>query len=531
MLPKEPAVPARSPLAVWVEKGHAWVLSRTIKRIGAVAVACGVIVAAGLAGLPFLHQGSIVPSFRETELLVDWEAAPGTSRPEMTRLVDRVRQEVPTVTGVRNFGAHVGRAVMGDEIVGINSAELWVGVDPEVEYDATVAQVTELIDGYPGLTYDVRTYLDEVSSQALTGSSYPIVVRVYGPDLDVLREKAEEVRAALAGIRGIEKLETDSGVEEPYVEIEVDLDRADDFGIKPGDVRRAAATIVSGIGVGSLFEDQKVFDVVVWGTPESRQSVSSIQDVLVDTPSGGYVRLGDVADVRLSSTLMAIDRDAVSRRIDVGIDVSGRDLGGVAGDVEEALALVDFPTEYHAELLGEYADRQAAQRRLLLVGAVALIGIFLLFQAAFDSWRRAALALVTLPLSVVGGIWFLVAFDGGELSLGAIAGFVVVLGLAARNSVSQMGRFSGLERAEEGLSGAELALRGSGDRSLPVLLTAVAVALAFAPFLVFAELPGHEILAPMALVVIGGLITSLAVQLFVVPAFYARLTPGAVEEA
>ena len=162
---------------------------------------------------------------------------------------------------------------------------------------------------------------------------------------------------------------------------------------------------------------------------------------------------------------------------------------------------------------------------------VVLVGIFLLFQAAFDSWRRAALALLTLPLSVVGGIWFLIAFDGGELSLGAIAGFMVLFGLAARNSVAQMSRFGGLERDEEDLSGPDLALRGSGDRSLPVILTAVAVALAFSPFLVFAELPGHEILAPMALVVIGGQITSVVVQMLVVPAFYARWTRGAPEEA
>ena len=206
-------------------------------------------------------------------------------------------------------------------MVGINSGELWVSLDPAADYDATVAAIQEVIDGYPGLIRTVQTYQPERIGEALTGADQDIVVRVYGHDLAVLREQGGGGAAGHSEIDGIVDARADLQAEEPQVEIEVDLAAAERYGIKPGDVRRAAATLLSGLQVGNLFEEQKVFDVVVWGTPEIRHSLTDIRELLIDTPSGGQVRLADVAEVRIVPAPTIIKRDAVSRYIDVGAKV------------------------------------------------------------------------------------------------------------------------------------------------------------------------------------------------------------------
>ena len=198
-------------------------------------------------------------------------------------------------------------------------------------------------------------------------------------------------------IEGIVDLVVEPQVEKPYIEIEVDLAKAEKHGIKPGDVRRAASTLLTGIQAGSLFEEQKVFDVVVWGTPETRHSVTSVRELLIATPGGDHVRLQDVADVRVASALAAINREDISRRIDVNFGVRGRTRAAVARDIESALGRISFPRESHADLLGDYAQRQAVRWRILIAAIVALIGIFLLLQAAVGSWRLAGLILVIVP--------------------------------------------------------------------------------------------------------------------------------------
>jgi Cu/Ag efflux pump CusA len=260
---------------------------------------------------------------------------------------------------------------------------------------------------------------------------------------------------------------------------------------------------------------------MVWGTPETRSSVTSIRELLIDAPNGGHVRLEDVADISIQPTPNAIQREANSRRIDVSLNPSGRDLGAVVADVEDRLAAVDFPLEYHAELLGEYAERQAAQSRLLGFALAALIGIFLLLQAAFGSWRLASLLMVTLPMALVGGV-LAALLGGGVLSIGSLVGFVTVLGIAARNGIMLINHYQHLEREEGEPFGPELVLRGARERLSPILMTSLAAGLALLPLVVAGDRPGHEIEHPMAIVILGGLITSTLLNLLVVPSLYLR---------
>ena len=310
-------------------------------------VLAGVILLVGLLAVPFLGR-SFTPEFKDTDLLVRLSGPPGTSLTEMDRITARMSGEIRTVPGVLNVDGHAGRALLSDQVVGTEASELWVTIDPEVDYDATRASIDEVVRGYPGLNRDVVTYPSARIDQVLGGSNDPITVRIFGQDLGILRAKAEEVQQVLSGIDGIEDPRIAAQSEEPTLEIEVDLDAAEQYEIVPGDVRRQAAALLSGIQVGSLFDDQKVFDVVVWGTPEVRHDLSSVEDLAIDTPSGEQVRLGDVADVRIGSTPTIIRHVDVSRSIDVTASTSGRDLGAITDDVKAGLGQVEFPMEYHA---------------------------------------------------------------------------------------------------------------------------------------------------------------------------------------
>ena len=249
--------------------------------------------------------------------------------------------------------------------------------------------------------------------------------------------------------------------------------------------------------------------------------MTDIEDLLIDTPGGGHVRLGDVADVSVKPTPNVVERDNNSRRIDVGANVRGRDLGSVAREVERRVRAIEFPRGYDAQVLGQYQERQAAQTRLLVFSVGAAIGIFLLLQASFGSFRLATLSFLTLPMALVGGVlaaWM----GGGIIELGSLVGFLTVMGIAARNGILLINHFQHLERYEGETFGPALVLRGARERLSPILMTALATGLAVVPLVVAGKIPGHEIENPLAVVILGGLFTSTLLNLFVVPSLYLR---------
>jgi CzcA family heavy metal efflux pump len=509
-----------SPFARWLQNRYEAVLARIIRRPRPAFAAVGAVALIGIVIWPQLGQ-SLLPSFKERDFLMHWVTSPGTSHPEMYRITTEASKELRQIPGVRNFGAHIGRALVADEVVGINFTENWVSVDPKADYDKTLDAIQETVDGYPGIYRDVQTYLKERIREVLTGAGEAIVVRIFGPELDVLRSKAEEVKQALTGIDGLVELHTELQVDIPHVSIKVDLAKADRYGLKPGDVRRAAATIFSGIEVSDIHHGAKVYDVMVWATPETRQNVTSVREFLLDTPGGGQVRLGDVAEVTVAPTPNEIKRENLSRRIDVVANVKGRDLGSVVGDVERRLQQVQFPLEYHPEILGEFAERKAAEGRLMTLAIVAVVAILLLLQASFGNTRLALLSFLTLPSALVGGV--LAAFmSGGVISLGSLVGFFTVLGIAARNGIMMINHYQHLERYEGESFGPGLVLRGAKERLSPILMTALATGLALVPLWIAGDIPGHEIEHPLAVVILGGLVTSTLLNLFVTPSIYLR---------
>ena len=363
--------------------------------------------------------------------------------------------------------------------------------------------------------------MNERIDEVLSGSSQTFVVRIYGSDLKVIYQKAEEVKDALKDIPGIENLNIQLQSEVPQVQVIVDLAAAQKYGLKPGDVRRASATLLSGEEVGDIFRDGKAYDVNVWSVPSARASLTSLKQLPIDRPDGGQVPMGEVADVAIRPAQSVIYRENASRRIDVGAEVKSNDLGGVMRLVEERVNKIQYPLGYRAVILGEYAERQAATNRLFLFGLAAALGVFLILWESFRNLRLGILGFLTLPSALVGGL-LAAYFTGSVISLGSLVGFLTVFGIAARNKIMLINHYQHLEKYEGETFGPELALRGARERLSPILMTALATGLALVPLVITGDIPGHEIEYPMAIVILGGLVTSTLLNLFVVPSLYLR---------
>jgi CzcA family heavy metal efflux pump len=520
LLRNAPVERHESPISRRLQEAYQAFLARVVRTARPAFATVGVIVVLGAAVAPRLGQ-SLFPEFKERDFLMHWISKPGTSLPEETRIVLAASRELRSIPGVRNFGAHIGQALAGEEVAGVDFGENWISIDPNVDYDETRSAVEEVAAGYPGLFRNVETYLNERIDEVLTGGSDAIVVRIYGEDLKILREKADAIEAALRAIPGIVDSHAELQMEVPQVQVQVDLAAAQRYGLKPGDVRRMAATLVSSEEVGDIFHTGKAYDVSVWSTPETRSNIGDIANLPIDTAYGEQIKLSDVAKVTVAPTPNSIVHENLARRITVGANVDGRDLGAVVADVKAAVAKVQYPQGYHPEIVGELAERDAAQGRLLLFAVGAVIGVFLLLQASFGRTRLALLTLLTLPSALVGGV--LAAFaTGAVISLGSLVGFFTVLGIAARNGIMMINHFQHLEAVEGEEFGPALVLRGARERLAPILMTALATGLALIPLAIAGDLPGHEIEHPMAIVILGGLVTSTLLNLFVTPSLYLR---------
>lgn len=516
------------------------VLERFSGKLRAPLLGAGTCALVGLAVLPFLGM-SLLPNFQDRNVLVRLEGQPGVSNPQMTETTTGLSGALQALPGVATVAAHVGRAVTGDRVTNVSSSDVWVTIKPDADYDATMRSIDDTVRQVKEVNSQVATYSTQKMRDAgallrgenpvqddeldlLTGVDKPIVVRLFGEDPEVLRREADRVREVMSSIDGVVDPQIDQPATQPTVEIEVDLDKAQALGVTPGDVRRAEATLVQGIQVGSVFEQQKVFDVIVQGVPSTRGSVEDVRNLLIDRPGGGHITLGEVADIRIVETPAVIRRDAVSRRLDIEAGIDGRGVGAVAADLRTQLAAMDFPLEYHAEVLSASTAQEVGIERVLGFAVAAALGALLLLQAALRSWRLAVLVFAVLPLALVGGL-AAVLLTGAELSLGSLLGLLAVFGLVTRMSVVLVTELQSREGDADQPSAAALVQRAATDRFAPVLTSVAALALLVLPFALMGSRPGLELVQPMAVVLLGGLVTTTIVTLFLLPALYLHLAP------
>ncbi|WP_240987164.1 efflux RND transporter permease subunit [Arthrobacter sp. Soil736] len=501
-------------------------LSRRSGKTGWAFAAVAVIALAGLALAPRLVTGQpVVPALADKTLVVQWSAMSGTSDQEMSRITESAARELGALPGVATVGTEVGRAITSDQVGDVSSGELWVTMARDASYRNTVDAVQKVVDGYPGLTGKVSTYPQQKIDQIREAGDSGFAVRVYGVDMATIRQKAEEVRQVLTRTAGVVNPRVDAPNEQPTIEVKVDLAKAQQAGIIPGDVRRAAAALLQGIEVGNVYEQQKVFAVVVKGTPSTRNSVTSVRELLIDTPNGGHVRLGDVARVNVVPNEAVILHDDTSRRVDVKADIQGRGLTDVQQDIERGLQAIQFPLAYHVEILTQYAQQQNAFQWLWLLGAVAAFGILVLLQTALGGWRLAAAVFLGLIVSMSGGVFAALA-AGGTNSLVAVVALSAVLGIAARSCLLLAGQVRNLRSRTGAAPPPAAVIAAARDRLQPTLASLVMTGVALVPLVLFGGVTGAEIIQPLAIIIWGGLLTTALYTLFVLPATLLRFSPA-----
>jgi Cu/Ag efflux pump CusA len=505
---------------VWARRRLDALADRSGGRALPAVVVLAVLALLALPAIVLLNPGRALPTAQDRNVVVRLQAAPGTALAETNRITSLAAAELNRLPGVRTAGTHVGRAIASDRLTDVDTSEIWLTLAGNADYTGTLDAVRSTVQRYPGLRSQVATYADDQLAAAGTTTGDQMVVRVYGQDLGVLRSTAEDVRQKIQTVPGVLSPTVQPQVTEPAIDIQVDLAAAQRVGLRPGDVRRDAATLVSGLTVGSLYEQQAIFDVVVWGGAATRQSVAGLQSLLIDTPDGGRVRLGDVAQVRVAPEPSAITHDAVSRSLDITAQVRGRSAAAVAADVTTELRRMDFPYEYRAEVVGDAVSRADTYRWIVITAVAVGLLAYLLLQSATASWRGAAVLLLVAPFAAVGALLG-AQLTGGVLTGGVLAALFTVVALTLRQGLALVRRAQTLH--QDDVATAEAMRRALREKAPVVVGVALATAALFLPAAVMGGGAGLELLQPFAISLLLGLVTAAAVVLLVIPSLYPAL--------
>ena len=490
----------------------------------AVAMLCGTLALIPSLGREFL------PRFHEGNFIVAMTALPGTSLDESMRLGQQVQERLLTYPEVVSVVQRVGMGEVGEEVSPVNFSEFDITLHfAERDPDELIRAIRADLGQLPGVAISVGQFIAHRMDEALSGVTAQIAVKIFGPDLGVLWDKGQEVRAIMQQVDGVTDLELEPLVNVPMVAVQVDRVKAAGYGLRAEDVLRVVEVFGNGYTVSQVVEGQKSFDLVVrfaaTESPDSRSgsgtSLETLREVLLDTPTGARVPLRQVADVFLEARPYIINREDVMRRIVARCNVEGRDLGSVVDDIRARVsAEVSLPTGYFVQYGGQFESQQRSQRIIMLLGLASVFIIFMLLYQALGTAKAALLVMVNLPLALIGGV-LAVYWTDGVLSISSLIGFVAVFGIATRNGIILITHCQYLMR-EEGKPVNEAVMQGALDRLSPVLMTAASTALGLFPLVVGSPI-GKELERPLAWVILGGLASSTFLNLIVVPTLAAPL--------
>jgi CzcA family heavy metal efflux pump len=507
----------------WLKSRYARLLERLARRPVAVAAAAAAVCVAAIATLPFFGA-TFLPEFREGHYLIHMSAVPGTSLDESRRLGARVTETLRKDPRVRSVAQRIGRAELSEDTWGTHYTEFEVDLVPLSGRAAETVEddLRAMLSGFPGVNFAIRGFLAERIEETLTGSTAELVVRVFGDNLDSLDLAARRVAEAVATVRGVSDVQYDPPPVAPEVTVRLRLAELPSYGLRPGEVLAALETATRGTRVAQTFEGSRSTDVVLTVLPEQRSRPEDLARLPVSAANGRVVELGQVAEVARTTGRFVIAHLGARRVQTVTANVSGRDAEGVTRDVERRLdAPALLPAGVYSEIGGAGTAQREARRELLRNSLLAGAGIVMLLWVAFGESSRLLLVLANLPFALVGGVLAVFA-TGGLLSLGSLVGFVTLFGIATRNAVMLISHYDHLVAVEGAAWGPETAVRGALERLGPILMTALVTALGLLPLAIGSGDPGREIEGPMAIVILGGLLTSTALSLFVLPSVALR---------
>ena len=528
LLPRGELRAADPPVVHWLKDKYERVLTRVETHPGAVVSAVVLLVFAAVLAIPFLG-GEFLPSLRKGHFVVHMTAMPGTSLDQSLRLGDRVSEALLRIPYVREVGQRAGRAELSDDFSGTHSSEFEVDLKnlSGAQTDKALSDIRRTLASFPGAAFSVNTFLAERINEILSGYTGAVVVNVYGPDLNELGREAARIAGVLARVPGAREVQIQSPPGLPQVVVHLRPADVARWGFDSVQVLDVIRTAFGGEAVGELYQGNQVFPVSVILDPADRRSVADIASLPLLSPQGNYVVLRQLADVYESSGRYVIAHRGGRRVESVTCNVAGGNIASFVATAGRRIARLALPAGDYVEFSGTAEEQARSQRDLLVHSLLAGIGIIILISLVMQNYRNLLLVLANLPFALVGGIFVALA-TGGNLSLGSLVGFVTLFGITLRNSIMLISHYEHLVR-EEGMEwNWATARRGASERLSPIMMTALVTGLGLLPLALGSGAPGREIEGPMAVIILGGLATSTALNLLVLPTLalrYGRFEP------
>ena len=507
-------------------RGLKWLLERTLLRwalnqpVMVLAVAL-IMLIASFSLYPIMNK-DFLPKFQEETALIAATSAPGTSLEEMNRISDVIEQQILSVKGVRQVGRRLGRAERGDHVVPVSTAEFDVDFTEESGRTRKVIleELTAKVRTVPGVFAVVGGPLADRIGHMLSGVSAPVAVKVFGPDLAKLREIGVEIQTVAKTIPGFEDAKLDVQSSIPQLRIEANRDRATAYGIAPGKLNEELSALVGGKEVAELRDGQRSVNLVTRLPLEWRDSPEKIAQLPIQVSENQHVPLSLIADVREAKGPNVIFRENSQRRFAIAIKPTVRDVSNLVVKLQEQVAAkVKLPEGYFITFEGEFQAQKEATKRIVLFSSIVFIAVFMMLYGYFKSASLALQVLINIPLAVMGGLVF-TWFKLNNISIATLVGFIAVGGVAARNGIMMISHYLHLMQHEGENFTKQMVIRGTLERFVPVMMTALSAGIALIPFVLAGDQPGKEILHPVAVVIVGGLISSTLLDMAITPAMF-----------
>ncbi|OFW15978.1 MAG: hypothetical protein A3H27_12920 [Acidobacteria bacterium RIFCSPLOWO2_02_FULL_59_13] len=516
-------------LAHWLKQLYQPTLRWAVNHSLIILVGSGLLLAATIFSFRWIGR-SFLPEFNEGALTIQAVTLPGTSLAESDQLGRQLERILLSVPEVVSTARRTGRAELDEHVQGVESAEVDVSlVMRERPKEAVLAEIRQRVTLLPGVNVTVGQPISHRIDHMLSGTRANIAVKIFGDDLATLRDLANRVQATMQGVPGVVDLSIEQQMDIPTLRVRFDRPMLARYGLPAGAAADALQTALLGREVGQILEGQVAFPLVVRYQADGAQDLDSIGRTMLDTPAGVQIPLAAVSEIRDDRAPNFISRENVQRKIVVQCNVAGRDLRSVVNEMERAIqSSVSLPRGYHIEYGGQFESEAQASERLLWLGALVILGIFLLLFTAFRSFRDALIIMLNLPLALVGGV-IGVFISGSVLSVASLIGFITLFGIATRNGIMLVSHVRHLMEFEGVQDLKEAVMRGATERLAPILMTALAAGLALVPIALRMGEAGNEIQAPMAIVILFGLLSSTALNMVVVPSLYARFGTAQTE--
>jgi CzcA family heavy metal efflux pump len=497
------------------------ILSWTLSHTWIVVVLAAIGLVCSLALFPFMGR-EFLPPFNEGTLNINANLPPGTSLEESNRVGNLLERELHQVPEVVSTTRRTGRAELDEHAAGVNTSEIEVVTTSQDRSHADFMEdVRTRLGRIPGVAVEVGQPISHRIDHMLSGTRAQIAIKLFGPDLNILRGKAKEIEAQMQGVEGVVDLLVEPQVGVPQIQVRVDRQAAAAVGLSAQDITKWVDTAFGGHIAASVLEEHRTYDILVRFQKDAKSSIETLRNTPIDTPLGTKVPLSQVAEIAEDLGLNTLNRENVQRRIIIQANVADRDLGSVIDDIRSAVgANVELPQGYYLQYGGQFEAQEKAAKLILGLSGVAISAIFLLLYIALNSARYAGLVMANLPLALIGGV-VMVFITGGVLSIASLVGFITLFGIATRNGIMLVTHYQHLIE-EEGVPFQEAIVQGSLERLSPILMTAIVTGVGLIPLALGVGEPGKEIQQPMAVVILGGIFTSTFLNMIVIPALFSR---------